>query len=148
LRQVALEAQLNPSRSPSPEPFTHIQEQAALRKETISAFNNAAGGDGDDDLLVLREKTNDEQEQEEAQYRAFLEREVGDLKDIIGVDEDYTKMSDEQSNGGTESHGKKRDKKKDGELNSAETLTKKKRKLKEEEDQEFLMKYVVLIFFA
>ena len=89
MRQAALEAQLQPSRSPSPEPLTHVQEEAALRKETISAFHSAGISNGDDegDLLILREKTKDEHEQEEEEYRVFLEREIGNLHGAGEVDE-------------------------------------------------------------
>jgi len=40
----------------------------------------------DDDFLILREKTQDEAEREEEKYRAFLEREVGDLREVVRVD--------------------------------------------------------------
>jgi len=117
MRQAALEAQLQPSRSPSPGPLTHVQEEAALRKETISAFHSVGIGNGDEgDLLIPREKTKDEQEQEEEEYRVFLEREVGDLHGIGEVDE----------------RKKKREKKVKGVGP----------KSKEEVDQEFLMKCV------
>ncbi|KAH7101091.1 KRI1-like family-domain-containing protein [Auriculariales sp. MPI-PUGE-AT-0066] len=75
------------SRSPSPstEP-THVQEQSALRAETITAFTRAVD-DEEDDFLVPRSKTKDELEQEEEDYRAFLEREVGeDIRDLIHVE--------------------------------------------------------------
>ena len=52
MRQHILQSQLNnTSRSPSPDPEpTHVQEQAALRKETISAFHEAVKtkSDGED----------------------------------------------------------------------------------------------------
>ena len=52
IKQQNLEAALHPeSRTPSPEPMTHVKEQAALRDETIAAFHTAvAGADSDDDL--------------------------------------------------------------------------------------------------
>jgi hypothetical protein len=121
------------SRSPSPEPLTHVQEQATLRKETISAFHTATTGNNDDedDLLVPREKTKDEQDREEEEYRAFLEHEVGDLKDIIAI-EPY------EGEGEAEEGQKKKKKvqKVDGTIS--------KRKSKEDKDQEFLMKYASL----
>jgi protein KRI1 len=142
MRQVALEAQLNPSRSPSPEPLTHVQEQATLRKETISAFHTAINddassaddNDSDDELLVPREKTKDEREVEEKEYRAFLEREVGDLKEIIGIEEEETVK---EQDGIDEGAGKKKKKK----ASKDDKSTKKERTTKEEEDQEFLMRY-------
>lgn len=147
---MALEAQLNPSRSPSPEPLTHVQEQQALRKETISAFHTAVDGSGDadnDDLLVLREKTKDEQEREEEEYRAYLEREVGDLKDIIGEADTGVQVEEGQEEEGEKEKKKKKKKKKGGDDKQEEDstpTTKKTRKSKEEEDQEFLLKYVFL----
>lgn len=124
MRQAALEAQLQPSRSPSPGPLTHVQEEAALRKETISAFHSAGIGNGDDqdDLLIPREKTKDEQEQEEEEYRVFLEREVGNLHGVGEVDE--TK------------------KKKENKIKGVSP------KSREEEDQEFLMKCVNPYIFS
>lgn len=118
MRQAALEAQLQPSRSPSPEPLTHIQEEAALRKETISVFRSAgiSNGDDEDDLLIPREKTKDEQEQEEEEYRVFLEREIGNLHGAGEIDE--------------------RKRKKEKKVKGVSS------KSKEEEDQEFLMKCV------
>jgi protein KRI1 len=148
LRQVALEAQLNPSRSPSPEPLTHVQEQQALRKETISAFNTVTQeGEGDDDFLVPREKTKDDQEHEEEEYRAFLEREVGDLKNIIGGDNISLKVEGELENnddGDVQRKKKKRKKSVKDQPDETEKI-KRTRGSKEEEDHEFLMKYV---FFA
>lgn len=151
LRQVALEAQLNPSRSPSPEPLTHVQEQYALRKETISAFHTITQeGEGDDDFLVPREKTKDEQELEEEEYRAYLEREVGDLENIIGGNDDTPPLEaederEENDNEEDVQRRKKRKKKNNAKDQSGETEKPKgKRKSKEEEDQQFLMKYVFL----
>ena len=52
MKQHVLNSTLNPnSRSPSPEPLTHVQEQVALRAETIQAFHTQTGDDeeGEDD---------------------------------------------------------------------------------------------------
>lgn len=106
MRQHVLKSQLEAtSRSPSPtlqEP-THVEEQAALRKETITAFHTAVasekdasvnGGNGDDDgddvddFLIPREKTKDEMEQEQEEYREFLAREVGeDIGELVTVED-------------------------------------------------------------
>ena len=76
---------LNPSRTPTPEveqhPLTHVEEQEILRRETIAAFHGAVDHQTEDDFLIPREKTQDERELEEEEYREFLEREVGDLRD-------------------------------------------------------------------
>ena len=138
MRQHALASALDPSsRSPSPELLTHVVEQAALRKETISAFHSAvdapkgSDADDDDDFLVPREKTKDEIEKEEEEYRQFLEREVGeDLKEIVTLE--TSSLADEE--GGAhqikeEETGKKKRKRKE-----------KAKVSKGEEDQEFLMK--------
>src|ERR1700735_5494596 len=80
---------LNPSRTPSPEveqPLTHVEEQEILRIETIAAFHGAVDNQPEDDFLIPREKTQDEREREEEEYRAFLEREVGDLREVVSVD--------------------------------------------------------------
>ncbi|KAH9949270.1 KRI1-like family C-terminal-domain-containing protein [Amylocystis lapponica] len=138
MRQHALASALNPdSRSPSPEPLTHAAEQAALRKETITAFHTAVdGGDSeDDDLLIPREKTKDELEREEEEYRAFLEREVGeDLQDIVeldNVDDGIAVHTVDDSASGSDKKKKKR--KKEG----------KEKTGKQEADQEFLMNYIL-----
>lgn len=138
---------LNPSsRSPSPEAedptLTYTQEQEVLRKETIAAFHHAAETAGDeDDFLIPREKTKDEQEREEEEYRAFLEREVGDLKDLVSVEvraeEDAESIHEEEE----ETAEKKKKKKKKSKKAAEETP----KKSKAEEDQEFLLKCVLIL---
>ena len=121
------------SRSPSPRPLTHEEEQRALRDETIAAFHHSVDNQNDDadDLLVLREKTKDELEQEEEEYRTFLEREVGtNLADLVTVDS--STWQEVQTGKEKKSEGTKRD-------------TRKLVKLKEEENQEFLMKYLITL---
>jgi len=79
--------------APPPTP-THVAEQAALRAETITAFhaNGADAGDAEEEgeggLFTLREKTRDELELEEAEYRAYLEGEVGPLEKILDLGEE------------------------------------------------------------
>lgn len=135
IRQHALASALNPdSRTPSPEPLTHAEEQVALRKETISAFHTAVTErEDDDDFLVPREKTKDELEREEEEYRAFLEREVGEeLKEIVTV-ESTSAMVDIQDEADQKEAKKKNKKNKT-----------KAKKSKQEEDQEFLLKCVLV----
>lgn len=107
-----------------------------LRKDTIAAFHNAIPEGEGDDFLVAREKTKDEVEMEEEEYRAFLEREVGDLKKLVSIDGG---LGHETRDDGVEK-AKKKKKKKDG---SDSGLGKQKR-TQAEKDQEFLMKYVTL----
>ncbi|KAE9408719.1 Krr1-domain-containing protein [Gymnopus androsaceus JB14] len=131
MRQAALEAQLEPdSRSPSPEPLTHAEEQRRLRNETIAAFHQDGNDNGDgDDLFVPREKTKDEQEREEEEYRSFLEREVGgDLKALVAVEESIWK--DEPTSQTVNDKKKKKKKSKDSGKG-------------DEDDQEFLMNYIL-----
>ena len=141
MRQHALASALEDaqSRSPSPQPLTHMEEQEELRKETISAFHTAVKPQDDveeDDFLVPREKTKDEIEQEEEEYRAFLQREVGeDLTGLVTVDPDSAGIldgADEEEPVGGKKKKAKQEKQKE----------KKPAKNKQEEDQEFLMKYV------
>ncbi|KAG6857754.1 hypothetical protein H0H87_004170 [Tephrocybe sp. NHM501043] len=144
IRQVVLQSALNPeSRSPSPEPLPHVEEQRALRDETIAAFHGAVE-DEDDVLLVPREKTKGEQELEEEEYRAFLEREVGgDLKELVEIDGDGHSVAVKEGGAATDGDCKKEKKKKrkanDGKA-SKETPS---GKSKEEADQEFLMNYIL-----
>lgn len=151
IRRQAIDSVLNPrgSRSPSPQPLTHVEEQRALRSETISAFHNATAVDVDqdqdedeDELLIPREKTKDEVEREEEEYREFLEREVGqDLRTLVTIEPgEGTRVegADAEGEGRKKKKGKKeRKKEKEGMPGTV------KAKSKEEEDQEFLMKYVV-----
>ncbi|KAJ4493810.1 KRI1-like family C-terminal-domain-containing protein [Lentinula edodes] len=132
MRQVAMEAQLRgESRSPSPEPLTHSEEQRRLRDETIAVFHQLGDDNSEgDDLFVPREKTKDEQEQEEEEYRSFLEREVGgDLKTLVSVEENTWK---EETPPSTESKQKKKKKKKGKDAKKAE-----------DDDQEFLINYIL-----
>lgn len=159
LRQVNMEAMLNSSRSASPEnevePLTHVEEQDALRKETIAAFHGAIAQIGDDDILIPREKTKDEREREEEEYRAFLEREVGNLKELVtldvdgDVDEDEVKHEEEEvaeADGEGASSEKKKKKKKKKSNKTPEAGTEPTKKSKAEQDQDFLLKYVPFIF--
>lgn len=136
LRQHAIASALDDaaSRSPSPQPLTHFEEQEKLRSETIAAFHASAAAKDDDekDFLVPREKTKDEIEREAEEYRAYLQREVGeDLSGLVTIDEDVAGVL----NGGDDTDDdrpKKKAKKAKKEKPSG--------KSKQEADQEFLMK--------
>lgn len=141
IRQHALASALDTnSRSPSPEPETHVEEQRRLRDETISAFHTALSrddedGDDDDELLVPREKTKDEVEREEEEYRAYLEREVAeDIEALVTVEEDTVGVRQTPAEVAEEENVSKAKKKK-------KSKGKEKEK-KQETDQEFLMKFV------
>jgi protein KRI1 len=134
LRQVALESALNPeSRSPSPEPLPHDEEQRALREETIAAFHHAVNDqDNDDGLFVPRDRTKDEQQWEEEEYKAFLEREVGgDLQTLITVDAHDNTV---EGSANREAEDAKR------EQRNKMTKVVKMNNEKQESDQQFLMK--------
>lgn len=140
MRQARLESTLHPtSRSPSPEPITHAEEQRLLRDETIAVFHSAVGDgynaaeedDDENDLLVLREKSKDELEKEEEQYRAFLEREVGgDLANLVTVEESTADATDEVRDEESKRMGRRK-------RNDSEE----KGKSMQNEDQEFLLKF-------
>ena len=139
------------SRSVSPEassslPPTHVAEQAALRAEAIAAFHADAGGvvkeeEDEGGLFTLREKTRDELELEEAQYRAYLEREVGPLEEILDLGEE-AKVGDEIRRREDESSP----------VRSGKPDTGKKKKkgkvVEKETDQEFLIKCGALLFLS
>lgn len=145
MRQHMLNSALNPnSRSPSPVPAlpTHAEEQAALRKETISAFHTAVSGpaededDDEDDLLIPREKTKDELEYEKEEYRDFLAREVGeDISKLVTVDENPFSAEAEADEGVGSSSVAVSDKPREKKTRKGKDKGK-----KEETDQEFLMK--------
>ncbi|THH07868.1 hypothetical protein EW145_g3091 [Phellinidium pouzarii] len=148
MRQHVLNSTIkSTSRSPSPSPAepTHAQEQAELRKETISAFHSALAGDGtaedEDDILIPREKTKDEIEREQEEYREFLTREVGeDISGLVTVEEGgNVKMNveDEDGDEGTEDVAEESEKKKKKKKKT------KGKKTKEEADHEFLMNYIL-----
>lgn len=153
---------LKTSRSPSPsedadsapQPLTHIEEQARLRAETISAFHTdpSQKADAEDEeeaeggLFTLREKTQDEVRREEEEYRKYLERELREggveglevLKGLVDVEDVEGGVKREQN----EEEGERKTKKK-GKKERHEEKTKggkESRKGKEENDQEFLMK--------
>ncbi|KAI0667062.1 KRI1-like family C-terminal-domain-containing protein [Trametes maxima] len=142
MRQHALASALDgaSSRSASPEPLTHIEEQKELRRETITAFHAAAkveAEEDEEDFLIPREKTKDEIEKEAEEYRAFLQREVGeDLSGLVTVEDDAAGVLqgvDEDSDSGRPKKKGKKDRQKE----------KKSTKHKQEEDQEFLMNYIL-----
>ncbi|KAI0359278.1 Krr1-domain-containing protein [Trametes cingulata] len=142
IRQHALASALEDarSRSPSPQPLTHMEEQQELRQETIAAFHTAVDAKDDveeeDDFLIPREKTKDEIEREEEEYRAFLQREVGeDLTGLVTVDGDTAGVLDGADEAEDAGPAKKKSKK--------EKKEKKPAKSKQEEDQEFLMNYIL-----
>lgn len=124
------------SRSPGPSLPTHVQEQAALRDETISAFHQAVSDDDDDDdefdggLLTLREKSKDELERQEEEYRAYLEREVGDVKSLVQIADEAGPFQTSPVVDMRPAEAERPKKKK----------SKKGKAVKQETDQEFLMK--------
>jgi protein KRI1 len=131
--------------APSPPP-THVAEQAALRAETIAAFHSGAADTGyaerqeEGGLFTLREKTRDEVEREEAEYRAYLEREVGPLEKILDLGEE------EKAEGWILRKGEEDMLVPLGEADSGKKGKKKKGKKivekRDETDQEFLVKCV------
>lgn len=131
--------------APSPPP-THVAEQAALRAETIAAFHSSAADTGyaeqqeEGGLFTLREKTKDEVEHEEAEYREYLEREVGPLEKILDLGEEekaegwiLRKEEEDMHVPLGEADSGKKNKKKKG---------KKVVEKRDETDQEFLIKCV------
>jgi protein KRI1 len=158
---AALEVTSSRSTSPeasSPPPPTHVAEQAALRAETIAAFHSGTALQDADDtgdaaeeeeeeggLFTLREKTKDEVEREEAEYRAYLEREVGPLEKILDIgNEEKTvgevrrQEEDVHVPPGEADSGKKKRKKKGGKVVEERKVT----------DQEFLLKCVCFFAFC
>jgi len=139
---------LHGSRSTSPEddippPVTYVEEQESLRKTTIAAFHGAVLEGEGDDFLIAREKTKDELAMEAEEYRAFLEREVGDLKNLVSVDGD-SELHKGAINGGQEGEIiEKADKRKKKKTDGSEPGGVKQKKTKAEKDQEFLLKYVL-----
>ena len=147
VRQVNLDAMLNPSQTPPPEdeqhPLTHVEEQEILRRETIAAFHGAVDNQAEDDFLIPREKTQDEREREEEAYRAFLEREVGDLREVVSVDglgNDEESVKEEAVEN-EDKHGEKK-KKKSKKVKVERDANHEQKITNAEKDQEFLMKYV------
>ncbi|KAH9067742.1 Krr1-domain-containing protein, partial [Lactarius vividus] len=143
------DASSSSSRSASPQLPTHTEEQAALRAETIAAFHAGTAADGEiaereeeeeeeeGGLFTLREKTRDEVEREEAEYRAYLEREVGPLEKILDLGEEVVKTEDairqEEDTHPAEAETGKKKKRKKGRKSAEE---------RKETDQEFLIKCV------
>jgi protein KRI1 len=143
---IATTRSSSPEAPSPPPPPTHVAEQAALRTETIAAFHSGAADTGyaerqeEGGLFTLREKTRDEVEQEEAEYRAYLEREVGPLEKILDLGEEEKaeewilrkEEEDMRVPLGEADSGKKKKKKKGKQIVER----------REETDQEFLIKCV------
>lgn len=132
------------SRSPSPEhaeaeTVTHAEEQRRLRDETIAAFHTI--DDEDEDFLVPREKTMDEVAREEEEYRRFLEKEVGDLRELVDVEGPSAVV--EQSPGGGDQDKKERKKRKKDKKDKEEGSSKATGSSKKEQDQDFLVNYIL-----
>ncbi|KAI5986902.1 KRI1-like family C-terminal-domain-containing protein [Pisolithus albus] len=156
IRQAALAAVLEdgkaPSRSPSPQPLTHVEEQSILQSETRAAFHSAVGSsktdsDDEDDLLIPRSRTRDEIEKEEEEYKAFLEREVGEeLRELIAGNVDNTTDGHQgftsKETQADQSDGKQKKKKDKAGSKSDKRSQKNKEKSKEDEDRDFLMNYI------
>lgn len=115
----------------------------------------------DDDLLIPRSRTRDEIELEEEEYKAFLEREVGeDIRNFVSVETneaigdsanvEIIEDDDKNHEGKKKKKGKKereREKEKNqekDEVQSKKAVKQRDKKSKEEADQEFLIKYVLL----
>jgi protein KRI1 len=114
-----------------------------LRDETIAVFHSVVRGDNDtedsddDDLLILREKTKDELEKEEEEYRAFLQREVGeDLSNLVTVEESMVTAKDAVD--ADEPKKKPKKEKEPGQRGRSRS--------KQKTDQEFLIMFVFLDF--
>ncbi|KAI6115988.1 KRI1-like family C-terminal-domain-containing protein [Pisolithus sp. B1] len=155
IRQAALAAVLEdgeaPSRSPSPQPFTHAEEQSILQSETRAAFHGALDSsnkdnDGEDDFLIPRSRTRDEIEKEEEEYKAFLEREVGEeLRELITGEVDDTTdrrqgFTSKESQTGQSDEKQKKKKEKTG--LKGEKRSKKSKEKSKDEDHEFLINYI------
>lgn len=97
-------------------------------------------------IFTLREKTRDEVELEEAEYRAYLEREVGPLEEILDLGEE-AKVGDEIRRRGDEGSPVR-----SGESHTGKTKKKKKKgkvvEQRKETDQEFLIKCGALLFLS
>ncbi|KAG9017244.1 hypothetical protein FRB90_001262 [Tulasnella sp. 427] len=76
-----------PSEEQAPSEPTYAQEQEALRQETISAFHGAVEGDEDEGLLILRKEIKDDVAEDDEEYRDYVRKEVGDIKQLLWVDE-------------------------------------------------------------
>ncbi|KDQ13913.1 hypothetical protein BOTBODRAFT_44855 [Botryobasidium botryosum FD-172 SS1] len=146
IKQHALSSLINPGDDASvPQLPTHVEEQQALRSETISAFHTAVPEEEEEEgLLILRAQTADEAARAEEEYREFLTREVGSIDDLVWVDggangEGPTKSDSEEEQADAQQDQKTKKKKK------------KKRKSQkdvgkeptEESAQEFLMNYIL-----
>ncbi|KAJ3562427.1 hypothetical protein NP233_g9583 [Leucocoprinus birnbaumii] len=119
LRTLARIRQKDPSIYESGKSVFDEEQEKLASKASFSAPGKNKKKDSvvkneDDDLLVLREKTKDEQEREEEEYRAYLEREVGDLKGIIGVDEADDEPAVDAAEGDDKKTKKKKQKKAKG----------------------------------
>ncbi|CDZ96656.1 KRR1-interacting protein involved in 40S ribosome biogenesis [Phaffia rhodozyma] len=132
---------------------SHVQEQEALRKETLDAFNISVGGSGangeeEDDGLFVKKKVDDvpEEEMEDEAYRAFLLGSGGGEKGIreaLGLDEvendKKQKEKDAQENETDVLENGKGEVKKAKKSKKSKTSEEDKKKA----DEEFLLEYIL-----
>ncbi|KAG8903821.1 hypothetical protein FRC00_014474, partial [Tulasnella sp. 408] len=137
--QLAANILGKPSDEQGPSVPTYAEEQEALRRETISAFHDAIDEDGEDDdgLLVLRKEFKDDVDEEDEEYRAYVQKEVGDIKQLLWVDEEARAAvrpddEDEEGEQAIAESSKKKEKRK-----------KKKKKNPEDEAEQFLANYLL-----
>jgi protein KRI1 len=124
---MAVDALLNPEKEDEPVP-THAQEQAMLRAETISAFQNAASVEDEDDLFVMRNPADD---MDSAAYRQFLLETVGeeDVKAALAGGDDDARINATPKAPGEDS-------------TTTKSRRKRKRAVNEAENEGFLLKFV------
>ncbi|EJT96944.1 Krr1-domain-containing protein [Dacryopinax primogenitus] len=128
LRDMTVQELLHPDQEESVVP-THAEEQATLRKETISAFKTAAVDD-DVELLTLRNPAN---EMNDESYRRFLLDSVGetDMRTVLSSDvEETPKLADFRMPVGVAQEKHVRKRKRTGILDTPA-------------DEEFLLKYIL-----
>jgi hypothetical protein len=147
------------------QPLTHVQSQAQLRSEAVSAFNALTGDDDDDSddeagtgdleervdgLLVKRQKGGDEVEEDEEDYRKFLIDMGGGeeaVRKILGMGdqpvprvaidaENEEGQSDDAAEGGKKVGGISKEEKRSRRRAKEE----KKKEVKAKQDDDFLMK--------
>lgn len=126
------------------EPLTHVQTQYKLRTEAVSAFKalaDSSESDGDDEggLLTKRKKDESEVDEDDEEYRRFLLEMGGgeeEVRKILG-------MGDQPINTARTDEEEPR-----AEGYEAKKVRKRKAKAqarKAKEDDDFLMKWVLLI---
>lgn len=125
---------------------THVQEQEALRKETLDAFNIPVDGEDDGLFSMKTVEHGQEEDMEDEAYRAFLLGNGGGengIREALGLNVEKREEEDDTGVMVPVKDGKKAE----GEVKKVKKSKKVAKTMEEEKkkaDEEFLLEYVYI----